>query len=125
LVRVQSFDAFRDEFSGSDSDGQADVLQQLLPIAKTGAVGKALNSAPADVKAEAAAGIFAGASPRDRKQLYLTVIVTLALLSLVALVGGMIAIIRGVDSAAFFTLAGLALGGLTGLLAPSPASAQP
>jgi hypothetical protein len=49
----------------------------------------------------------------------------LALLSLVALVGGLIAIIRGVDSAAFFTFAGLALGGLTGLLAPSPASAQP
>ena len=69
---------------------------------------------------EAFGGRFADVPAQDRRSLYLTVIWMLGALAVIALGGATAALLGGEESAAFFTFAGLALGGLTGLLAQSP-----
>jgi len=109
------------EFSEKDASAQADVLGALLLAAKPQALRHAIEASSPQVK-QAVANVFAGLSSKDRKGLYLAVIWILAGLAALALTGAMIAIVRKAESAAFFGFAGLALGGLTGILAPSPTS---
>lgn len=109
--------------SNAEMVAQADQLQKQLDSATPEVIQKAVaSSAHATRETLAKAAPFDSLPPRDRTKLYLTMIYVLAILAAGALIGGALALDNNVDSAAFFTFAGLALGGLTGLFAASPTS---
>ena len=112
--------------SNAELVAQADQLQKQLDSAAPEVIQKAVATAAHATRETLAkaAPPFDSLPPRDRTKLYLTLIYTLAILAAGALIGGAIALVNGVDSAAFFTFAGLALGGLTGLFATSPTSGK-
>lgn len=106
-------------FDGS----RADALVGVMRVAGAEDVKAALKKAPDEVQRAAddfSREAFPGVPPKYRAQLYRTVILSLVMLAAGSLVGGGIALMNNAESAAFFTFAGLALGGITGLLAPSP-----
>lgn len=109
--------------SNPEQVAQADQLQKQLDSAAPEVLAKAVaTSAHATREALSKAAPFDSLPARDRTKLYLTLVYILAILAAGGLIGGAIALMNGVDSAAFFTFAGLALGGLTGLFATSPTS---
>ncbi len=112
-------------FRHLDTAGQAGALEAMLHDANPSAVKLAVSHAPNQVQRaalEGGRGAFPDVSPADRRMLYLTVILILGFLAAGSLVGAAIALGTEKESAAFFTFSGLALGGITGLFIPSPAS---
>jgi hypothetical protein len=110
-------------FRRQDATTQAGMLGAILEDIDPTALKLAVQQAPSLAQKAAVEGggmPFGDVSAADRKTLYLTVIIILAALAGGALVGAAIAIANDAESAAFFTFAGLALGGITGLFIPSP-----
>ena len=112
------------KFEGiTDPAEKVDTLREMISTAGTETFKSAVAKSSADtqkVAVEAGGGSLADLPSRDRKVLYVTVIYVLAILSAGALLGAGWALSKGKDGAAFFTFAGLALGGITGLFIPSP-----
>ena len=105
----------------SAEQAQADQLQTDLDSKPPHVVARALGNASQTTRDAAARSIaFEGVPQKDRTRLYLTLMYMLAILAAGGLVGGAVALLNKVDSAAFFTFAGIALGGLTALFASSP-----
>jgi hypothetical protein len=111
-------------FDRLTSASQQEYLKGILSIAAPDAITGAVRKSDIDRQRAAAKGAFDSVPQRDRKILYLAVICVLAVLAASALVAAGMALASGRESAAFFTFAGLALGGITGLVAPSPTSGQ-
>jgi hypothetical protein len=111
------------QFSTLSPMNKGALLEHVLDNVDPATVTAAVQSASPTVKAAARAGTaFSNVPAADRKSLYLTVIILLAGLAALALIGGAISVMTGKESTGFFTFAGLALGGLTGLFVPSPTS---
>jgi len=108
------------DFSNATATDQDALLKAALVTADPQKVKDAL--ATPEVKANVGPVYFPGVSDTDRMRLYRTILWMLAVLSLVGLIGGGVALVASKESAAFFTFAGLALGGITGILVPSPTS---
>lgn len=113
---VASFDQARDR--------AAENLQGILDAAPADVIEEAVHGT-SKAKQEAAAkgaGAFPDVSQKDRTKLYMTLMIILGVLTAAAIVGAAWALDAGKDSAAFFTFAGVAVGGLVGIIVPSPVS---
>jgi predicted phage tail protein len=108
------------DFANATPEDQDVKLRAALVSADPQKVKAALASP--EVKSNLGPVFFPGVSDHDRMDLYKTILWMLAVLCVIALVGGAVALVAGKESAAFFTFAGLALGGITGILVPSPTS---
>ena len=108
------------DFSNATPEDQDVQLRAALVSAAPQQVKDALASP--EVKNNVGPVYFPGVNDHDRMALYTTILWMLAVLCVIALVGGAVALVAGKESAAFFTFAGLALGGITGILVPSPTS---
>lgn len=98
-----------DQFKAASPADQQEMLRQALDAASREA-------------ATGAIAAFAGVTKTDRAKLYGTVIWLLCALAAIALGCAAWALSVDKDSAAFFTFAGLALGGVTGILGASASS---
>lgn len=108
-------------------------FSDLMRDAEPGDAAAMLNRAVARMQPHDAAAVtkevadtqsrtFDGVTSKQRFQLYLVVLGLLGLLALAGLIFGTSALLNGKESAAYFTFAGLALGGITGILVPAPGS---
>lgn len=108
-------------------------FQDLMREAAPGDAAAMLNRAVAGMEPNDAAAVtkevadtqsrtFDGVTAKQRFQLYLVILGVLGALALAGLILGTSALLNGKESAAYFTFAGLALGGITGILVPAPGS---
>lgn len=106
----------------TEQSDAADELKKQINEAGPLVAATAVERSSAETKAAVTKLAIEAFPAKDRKLLYLTLMWILAGLAAAGIAGGAVALINKVDSAAFFTFAGIALGGLTALFATSPTS---
>jgi hypothetical protein len=110
------------DFRSMEANDQQRILQGMMATSDPGALQRATaaaSAASADTQ-RALLAAFPGVGAKERGRLYRTMLWMLGILAFSGLVGGAIALVTNKESAAFFTFAGLALGGITGILVPAP-----
>ncbi len=110
------------KFESLGPNDQQQMLQGMMTTSNPDALQRAtVAAAAASPSAQRALlAAFPGVGAKERGTLYRTILWMLAILAFAGLVGGAMALLVNKESAAFFTFAGLALGGITGILVPGP-----
>ena len=117
LIGLAACSSASGEDTGATADEQEAMLTTILSGVQPAVVRQALKDPSVPPAMRTA---FEGVDRKERGRLYRMILWMLFILALAGLVLGGAAIQQDKDSAAFFTFAGLALGGLTGILVPTP-----